>query len=145
MRTALAVIVGYMAIVIITMAAFFGAFLAIGVDRVFLPGEYEPSNLWIAVSFALGFGSAVVGGFICASISRDSGGPNLLAAAILIIGLVMATMVLFDRIDAQPTVRPVGVDAVEAMSHGEQPAWVAFVNPFVGIAGVLLGARFRQR
>ena len=145
MRTALAVIAGYMAIVVITMAAFFGAFVVIGPEGAFRPGVYAPSKLWIALSFALGFGAAVIGGFVCAAISRDSGGPNLLAAAILVLGLVFATFVLAERVDGGAAVRLPGVDVDEAMRRGEQPAWVAFANPFVGIAGVLLGARFRRR
>jgi hypothetical protein len=31
------------------------------------------------------------------------------------------------------------------MMKAKQPAWVAVANPFVGLVGVLLGARLRRR
>jgi hypothetical protein len=134
-----------MAIVVLTMAAFFAAFAIIGPDSALRPGEYAPSNLWIAISFLLGFLAAVAGGFVCAAIARDAGGPNLLAAAILALGLIFAVFVLMERVEGETVVRPPDVEVAEAMTQAQQPAWVAFVNPFVGIAGVLLGSRLKRR
>lgn len=145
MRTALAVIVGYMTMVIVAMAGFFATFLALGLDGAFQPDSYMPSAKWIAISFVLGFLAAVLGGFVCASVARDVGGPNLLAAAVLVLGLVSAVYTLWELVDEPTSVRPPGVEIAEAARQARQPAWVAFVNPFVGVAGILLGCRLRRR
>ena len=36
------------------------------------------------------------------------------------------------------------VGNLDAMMKAKQPGWVAVANPFVGLAGVLLGARLRR-
>ena len=144
MRTALAVIAGYMTIVIVVMASSFAAFVALGLDGAFEPGSYMPSGKWIAISFFLGFLAAVLGGFVCAMVSRDVGGPNLLAAAVLVLGLVLAGFTLWERVDEPLRVRPPDVEVAEAARNAQQPAWVAFVNPFVGVAGIMLGCRLRR-
>ena len=145
MRTALAVIAGYMTIVIVNMASAFGTFMALGLDGAFEPGSYLPSGRWITIAFFLGFLAAVLGGFVCALVSRDVGGPNLLAAAVLALGLVLAGFTLRERVDDPLPVRPPDVGVSEAARNARQPAWVAFVNPFVGVAGIMLGCRLRRR
>ena len=145
MRTALAVIVGYMTMVIVLMASSFAAFMVLGLEAAFQPGSYLPSGKWIAISFVLGFLAATLGGLVCALVSRDSGGPNLLAAAVLVLGLVLAAFTLSQRVHEPLPVRPPGVEIAEAARQAQQPAWVAFINPFVGIAGILLGCRLRGR
>ena len=117
----------------------------LGLDEAFEPGSYRPSSEWIAISFVLGFLAAILGGFVCAAISRDAGGPNLLAAAVLVLGLVSAGFTLWQIVDEPESLRPAGVEITEAARHAQQPAWVAFVNPFIGVAGILLGCRLRRR
>jgi len=144
LRTALAVIVGYMSIFVLMKAGSFAAYLVVGTEEAFRPGDYLPSDLWIAISLGLGFVAAIAGGFICAGIARDAGGPNLLAAALLVVGLAIATFVLIARLDGGTAARPPGVGVVQAMLHAASFAWVAFVSPFVGIAGVLAGSRLQR-
>jgi hypothetical protein len=70
------------------------------------------------VSFVLG--AAALGGYACARI------PVLMAAQ-------------------TPAERSTGeVENLDAMMKAKQPVWVAVANPFVGLVGVLIGARLRR-
>jgi len=144
-RTALAVIVGYMTLVVVVMTSRFAAFMILGVEGAFEPGSYLPSGRWIAISFVLGFVAAVIGGYVCAAVSRDAGGPNLLAASVLVLGLVSASFTLWGLVEGPPPIRPPDVEITEAARNAVQPAWVAFINPFIGVAGILLGCRLLRR
>jgi hypothetical protein len=123
--------------------AFSGLYLLLGQDLSFRPGTYEPSVLWTVISFALGAGAAVLGGYVCAGIARAATPPKVLAGVVLAIGLLSAIPVLMAA--ATPAEARTGeVGNLDAMMRAKQPAWVAVANPFIGLAGVLLGARLRR-
>ena len=143
-RAIVSVVVGYVAMFAAIFLAFSGLYLVLGQDLSFRPGSYEPSVLWTAVSFALGAGAAVLGGYVCARIARSATPPRVLAGVVLVIGLLSAVPVLMAA--ATPAEARTGeVGNLDAMMKAKQPAWVAVANPFVGLAGVLLGARLRRR
>ena len=68
-RAILSVVVGYVAMFAAIFLTLSGLCLLLGQDLSFQPGSYEPSLLWTAVSFALGVGAAVLGGYVCAWIA----------------------------------------------------------------------------
>jgi xanthosine utilization system XapX-like protein len=143
-RAILSVVVGYVTMFAAIFLAFSGLYLLLGQDLSFRPGSYEPSALWTAVSFVLGAGAAVLGGCVCALIARTATPPKVLAGVVLVIGLLSAVPVLMAA--AAPAEARTGeVGNLDAMMKAKQPAWVAVANPFVGLAGVLLGARLRRR
>ena len=142
-RAILSVVVGYMAMFAAIFLAFSGLYLALGQELSFQPGSYEPSMLWTVVSFALGVGAAVLGGYVCAWIARTATPPKVLAGVVLVIGLLSAVPVLM-AVATPAETRTGEVGNLDAMMKAKQPAWVAVVNPFVGLAGVLLGARLRR-
>jgi hypothetical protein len=115
----------------------------LGQELSFQPGSYEPSILWTVVSFALGLGAAILGGYVCALIARTAMPPKVLAGVVLVIGLLSAIPVLMAA--ATPADARTGeVGNLDAMMKAKQPAWVAVANPFVGLVGVLLGGRLRR-
>ena len=142
-RAIAGVVVGYVAMFAAMFLAFSGLYLLLGQDLSFRPGSYEPSLLWTVVSFALGVGAAVLGGYVCAWVARTATPPKVLAGVVLVIGLVSAVPVLMAAATPAET-RAGEVGNLEAMMKAKQPAWVAVANPFVGLAGVLLGARLRR-
>ena len=142
-RAILSVVVGYVAMFAAIFLAFSGLYLLLGQDLSFRPDSYEPSLLWTAVSFALGAGAAVLGGYVCARIARTATPPKVLAGVVLVIGLVSAIPVLTAAATPAET-RTGAVGNLDAMMKAKQPAWVAVANPFVGLAGVLLGGRLRR-
>lgn len=40
--------------------------------------------------------------------------------------------------------RTADVCTLEAMKHARQPVWVSAINPLIGAAGVLIGARLKK-
>ena len=141
-----AVVVGYLVMALLIFGTFTLAYLAMGADGAFKPSSYDATPLWLVTSFALGLLAAVAAGFVCASIAKGTKAPAILAGAVLVLGLfVCAIPVLTARMANPPKVRSSEVGNMDAMMNAEQPAWVALLNPFVGAAGTLLGARFKRR
>lgn len=142
-RSILAVVAGYAALALLILVTFSALYLVLGADNSFEPGSYDASALWVATSFPLGVAAAVVAGYVCGSIARGGRAPQVLAGVVLVLGLLFAIPVL-RATDAAPA-RAGDVSNTEAMQWARQPKWVALVNPFIGAAGVLVGAGLRRR
>lgn len=142
-RAILSVVVGYVVMFTTIFLTFSGLYLLLGQDLSFQPGSYDPSVQWNVVSFALGVGAAGLGGYVCVWIARTATPPKVLAGLVLVIGLVFAVPVLMAAEKPAET-RTGEVGNLDAMMKAKQPAWVALANPFVGLAGILLGARLRR-
>ncbi len=90
LKSILAVVVGFIAMAIFSFAAFSCAYLALGVDRVFEPESYDVSTLWMVVMVVLSLIGGVLGGFICAAISKSMGVCKVFAGIVLALGLLSA-------------------------------------------------------
>lgn len=141
LRTILAIIVGYFVMFVIVVALLFGLYAAIGQDRSFKPGTFEPSTLWLVLMFISGLVAAIVGGVVCSRISGGSAGARGgLVLLVVLLGLFMALVQLRKpEPTAQELERDTGMSSIEAMSQARTPLWVAFAQPFLGAAGVLIG------
>ncbi len=129
---------------LLVFSTFSLAYLLMGADGAFRPGTYDVTSLWLVVSFVFSFIAAVVGGWVCATISRKSKAPKVFAAVVFILGLLLALSVLMASDDARPPVREGNVGNIAAMQNAKQPAWVALMNALIGPAGILLGARLKE-
>lgn len=143
-RSIIGVIVGYVVMALLVFVAFTLAYLSMGADGAFSPGTFEVSTRWIAVSFVLGFIAAAVGGYVCALIARGGKAPLALAGLVVVLGILVAIPVLLASEPIKDGLRAGDVPNMEAMMKAKTPGWVALLNPFVGAAGVLLGARMRR-
>ncbi len=64
------------------------------------------------------------------------------AGILLVLGLVAATMT---KMKEHPdTSRSADVPMLEAMQKAQTPTWLCFVNPFVVVVGIFLGARIKK-
>jgi hypothetical protein len=142
-RSILAVILGYVTMALLIFVTFTGLYLLLGADASFRPGSYHPSTLWIALSLPLGALSAVAGGYACAALARGGRAPLALAALVLVLGLLINVPLAMAPDDN--AVRAGNVPNMEAMMKAKQPKWVLLLNPFLGVACVLLGARLRRK
>lgn len=136
------VVVGYIVMFCVVFLVFSGAYFAMGADRAFLPGSYDPSMLWNVLSVVLGFAAAVIGGMVCVVIAKDARGPKWLAGLVLVLGLAFAIPVLRMAPASEP--RAPGVSMMEAMGKARQPPWAALLNPVIGVLGVMVGGRRRS-
>ena len=143
-RSILAVVAGYAALALVIFVTFSALYLVLGADRSFAPGSYDASTLWVMLSFPLGVVASVVAGYVCAAVARGGRAPQVLAGVVLVLGLLFAIPVL-RAADAPSPARTSDVPNMEAMQQARQPKWVALVNPFVGVVGVLVGAGLRRK
>ena len=141
-RLILAVLAGYATTFVVVMGTFTVAYLAMGAGRAFEPGTYEVTPLWLATSFGLGFIAAILGGVVAVSIGRHTKAAKALAAAVVVLGLLLAIPSLTSP--RQPGARDGAVPNFEAMRKAQQPSWVSLLNPFVGAVGVMVGSRLRR-
>ena len=142
-RSILAVVAGYATLALVIFVTFTALYLVLGADRSFEPGSYDASTLWVMTSFPLGVAASVAAGYVCAAIARGGRAPQVLAGIVLVLVLLFAIPVLRAADTAPP--RAGDVPNMEAMQQARQPKWVALVNPFVGVVGVLVGAGLRRK
>ena len=142
LRSILAVVVGYVVMTCFVFATFSITFLIMGTEGAFRPASFEPSTAWIIASFILGFIGALVGGYVCATIARGSRAPLILAGLAFVLGVLIAISIINTPHEAR--IRTGDVGNFEAMQNARQPTWVAILNPFIGAAGILAGAKARR-
>jgi amino acid transporter len=140
LRAIVGVIVSYIVMAISIAVVFIGLFLVLGVERVFQPDSYEVSLLWLVISTAISVGSAVVGGYVCAAISRSMRACQVLALIILVLGIVLC----LPKMHEDPQVRAGDVPTLQVMHLAQMPVWMHVITPFLGAVGVLLGARMKK-
>ncbi len=136
-------VAGYLAMVVCIIASFSAAFPLLGMDRLFRPGTYEASTLWITLSFVLGLGGAIVGGFVAAAVGRAPRAVHILAVLVLTFG-VLSAVAAMTADHPRGGARGPEATMATAMSNARQPAWVALLNPLLGVVGVLIGGRRRS-
>ena len=142
LKSILAVIVGYIAMAIFAFTIYSCAYLGLGVERVFEPETYAVSTLWLVVMVVVTLLGGVFGGFICATLSKSKGTCQVFAGIVLALGLLVAILA---AIKERPSaVRSGDVPNFQAMQMAQTPAWILFLNPVLGAAGVLLGARMKR-
>jgi hypothetical protein len=144
LRSIAGVVIGYVVLALIVFVSFSITYLVIGAEGAFRPGSYDVSTLWLVISFVLGLIAAVVGGYVCAAIAKNSKAPMILAGIVLVLGLLIAIPVLMTPDSGTVQGREGNVGNFEAMQNAKQPGWVAILNPIVGAIGVIYGGRLRR-
>ncbi len=142
-RKVLGVIAGYIVMALLVFVFLTGAYLGLGVDSAFKPGTYEVSMLWVIISCVVGLVAAIIGGLVCAAITRSKRAVQVLAGIVFVLGILVA-IPAFTTADRRPLNRPASVPNLQAMRNARTPNWVALLNPFIGAAGVLIGSRLKK-
>ena len=135
-----AVLLGYIAMVIVVFCGMSLAWLALGADGAFQPGTYDVTTTWILVSLAIGMFAAVGGGWIARLVTESARGPRVLAAVVIALGILLA-IPAFTGTAPAAAARPDLVPMFEAIGNARTPLWVMLVNPLIGALGVLIGGR----
>lgn len=134
------VVFGYIVMGAVVFAGLSAAFVVFGPDRAFQPGVYDVSLLWVVTSLAIGFGAALIGGWLARTLARTVTGPRVLAAVVVVLGLALALSTAFAETGATG-MRTGEVGPFEAMQQAHTPLWIMLLNPLIGAAGVLIGGR----
>jgi quinol-cytochrome oxidoreductase complex cytochrome b subunit len=143
-RSVLAVIVGYIVMFILQVAAFMTIYTLMGADWSFRPGSYQASTRWTVTQFAVIFVTALIAGLICAAIARGGKAPLALAAVVLVLGFLLAVLSTAMRPDTHE-VRAGNVSNMAAMNKARHPTWVVFLGPVVAAVGVVAGGKLKRR
>jgi len=137
LRNILAAIVGYIAIVAVLFALSSLLWLALGASRSFQPGTWEVASGWILGSIAIGFVGAYIGGRVCARMAHDAKGALILIGILVVLGVVSILI----PVEAATGPRPDDVGMLEATMSANQPTWLTWLNPVIGVVGIWLGSR----
>lgn len=143
-RNIVAVIAGYLVAGITIFAVFTGAYALLGTEGSFQPGSYEIKPLWTVMAIVVGVLAAMLGGYVCKAIARNSRAVFSLALLMVILGAVTAFGELKGGAGKDPGSRPPGLSGTEAMKNARQPPWMLFLNPLLGFAGALIGGRLKK-
>jgi hypothetical protein len=144
-RSVLGVIAGYVLMLVLQVAAFMAIYSVMGADWSFKPRAYQASTRWTLMQFAVVLVTAAIAGFICAMISKSGKAPLALAGLVLLLGLVLASAKVMTQPADPHAVRFGPVSNMEAMQKARHPAWVIFLGPFIGAAGVVIGGKLKRR
>jgi amino acid transporter len=142
-RGIVGVVAGYVVMALLVFLTFSVAYLAMGASGAFKPGTFDPSLLWIVISFFLSFLAALVGGYTCAVIAKTNRAAQVLAGIVVVLGILVAIPALRST-DTRPNTRTGDVPNIEAMQKARTPGWVALMNPLIGAVGVMVGAGLKQ-
>src|ERR1043166_6891095 len=135
-RSVLGVIVGYIVMFILQVAAFMTIYTIVGPDWSFKPGSFQASTRWTVMQFTVIL--------ICAIIARGGKAPLVLAGVVLVIGLALGALSTGMRpVDAHE-VRRGNVPNMEAMSKARHPMWVVFLGPVIGALGIVIGGKLKR-
>jgi hypothetical protein len=130
---------------ILQVAAFVTIYTMMGANWSFKPASYQASTRWTAMQFGVVLVTAIIGGLICAVIAKGGKAPLALAAAVLVLGFLLAVSATALRPADTHEVRTGNVPNMEAMSKARHPTWVVFLGPFIGAVGVVIGGKLRRR
>lgn len=167
-RVVIAVLLGYLAMVSLVLLTLLPAVTLVDLDRVRDPGTGVMSNWFIfVIEWPVSLFSAVAGGLITAVVAGRRGrGPAIrgLGGFVVVVGLLAAVLELSGfaigdrdlRLDGE--LAGTSVEETEAVALEDrvardgdaiqvpvQPIWDAFLLPFVGALGVVLGGRTVDR
>jgi amino acid transporter len=142
-RSIAGVVIGYLVMFVVVMATFTGAYFVLGAERSFKPGSYEVTGIWIAVSTLLSLVAAILGGMAAVKIGKGTRTASLLAIVVVVLGVILALPTLDAPEPGEPRTGEVG--NFEAMMQAQQPTVVSFLNPVIGVLGVLVGGRIRKK
>jgi hypothetical protein len=144
LKSILAIIVSYVAMFIFLFAAFTGCYFALGAEGTFQSDSYNVTTIWIALTVAVCLLAGIVGGLVCAAISKNKRTCQIFAFIVLFLGL-LACIPAMQRSPDAPNTRAGEVSNFEAMGLAVSPMWLHLLTPVVSAVGVVLGARMKGR
>ena len=144
-RSIIAVVVSYIAMFVLNIAAFLGLYAVVGPSQAFKMRSYLASNRWVLMTGVILLVTGAIAGLICAVIARGGRAPSALALVVIVIGLLLAIPSVIKARNNAGLARPAAVSQMEALNYAYWPVWAPFAFPFVSAVGVLIGGRLKKR
>jgi hypothetical protein len=143
-RTIIGVIVGYVLMFILNICAFVTMYAVLGQDQSFEPGLYLASTKWIVGTFVICLITGTIAGLICAVIARGGRSSLVLAAVVIVLGLLLAIPGMMKGQINSKLVRSGDTPSMQAAQLAYYPAWCPFAFPFLSAIGVLVGGKLKR-
>ena len=143
-RSIIGLIVGYVLMFFLEIAAFSAVYSMMGADWSFKTASYQPSTRWTLVQFIVVFVTAVVGGLVCQLIAGKGKSPLVLAGVVVVIGLALGAMI---NSNSSADTRKMGtkdIPAMEAIRKAQHPVWVVLAESFLAAVGVIVGGSLKR-
>jgi hypothetical protein len=143
-RSIIAVIVGYLVMFALEVAAFIAIYSMMGADWSFKMASYQPSTRWTLLQFIVIFVTAAVGGLVCQLIAGKGKSPLVLAGVVVVIGLALGAMI---NSNSSADTRKMGtsdIPAIQAIRKAQHPVWVVLANSFLAGVGVIVGGSLKR-
>ena len=141
-KSIIAVVISYIAMMVAFFAVFTALYLALGAERVFEPGTFKVTPLWIALALAAAVSAGVLGGYLCFAISGSLRACQVMAVIVFVLALVMCIPSM--TADQTPRPRSGDLPTMEAMQQGQAPIWMHLLSAAFFGGGVVLGARMKR-
>lgn len=144
-----AAVLGWLTMAVAVTAFNLVAWAVLGPDGAFRSGSWEVSWIWSLGSIAIALLAAIAGGLVCSKIADGPWGLRFLIAIVVVLGVLVATGSLEmtgieGAADADLGPRPDDVGMFEAMSTAQQPVWLTWLIPVLGVVGAILGSRLNR-
>jgi cytochrome bd-type quinol oxidase subunit 2 len=130
---------------IFLFAVFTGCYFALGTEGTFQTDSYNVTTVWIVLTVVVCLLAGVIGGFVCAAISKSKRTCQIFAFIVFFIGLLACCIPAMQRSPDAPNVRAGEVSNTDAMRLQVSPMWLNLLTPVLSAAGVVLGARMKGR
>jgi hypothetical protein len=138
-------VAGYAAMFVCIFVLMTVAWLVMGVDGAFRPGVWDVTSTWLVLMILAAGVAAIAGGYVTATISPDARAIKILIGIVIVLGIVSALPVIMQSAPPPELPRPDELPMFEAMSKGQQPLWLALLNPLIGVVGVIAGGKLKTR
>jgi hypothetical protein len=136
MRTAVSVIVAFVAMNVVVLALSFAPWFILGLDGVLEPGRFDSKMAYDVYALLVSTAGAFFAGCVCMKISRSWRAVFCLALICFAGGMTNAVM---QSRKPLPEARGAGVTVAQAVERRKEPVWYSFLIPFVGVLGALSG------
>jgi hypothetical protein len=143
-RSIVAVIVGYIAMFVLSVCAFMGAYVVLGADQAFRPHSFQPSKRWMLMSLVVHLVVGMIGGFLCVVIAKGGKAPLVLALVVLVLGILLTVPSVMMMKNKPDEIRRGFVPMLEAMQKAKQPVLV-LIYPIIGAVGVVIGGKLKRQ
>ena len=142
-KAILGIVVGYVALMIFFFVVFTGLYLVLGAERVFQPGTFQISTLWLVLALAGSVCAGMLGGYVCRALSHSLGACRVLAIIVFLLSLAMCwPAITADRAPRARGATP--LPTMEAMQQGQAPIWMHLLSVVLSASGVMFGARLKR-
>ncbi len=135
-----AAVAGYVVMFAVAFPLFSLLWMVLGADGSFEPGSWEVTGVWLGASIVLGAMVSTAGGFACSKLAPSRQGVAILVGLVI----VFAVLAFVEPAEVGASVRPDDIVMFDAMSQAQLPSWMLWLNPVIGVIGVLLGARLAE-